>query len=137
MAKLRIAILASGTGSNALNIIDYFKFHPKVEIAFLLSNKKDAPVVQSAKKKEINDPHIKDLVIKTTIQDNQLTVIPFEMKISGFDAEVEGTNDISGAINYIVKLQLLPIDKLKIPFHVTGTYDDPKVALGKGHKLPD
>jgi AsmA protein len=97
-------------------------------------------ISKSAKKKEINDPHLKDLLVKTKIKDNQLQVLPFEMKISGFDAEIEGTNDISGVnntIHYIVKLQLLPIDKLKIPFHVTGTYDDPKVALGKGHKLPE
>ena len=92
-------------------------------------------ISKSAKKKEINDPHLKDLVIKTTIKDNKMTVEPFQMKISGFDAEVEGVNDIQGTISYIVRLELLG-DKIKIPFHVTGTYDNPKVAMGKGHELP-
>jgi AsmA protein len=91
-------------------------------------------ISKAAKKKEINDPHLKDLVITTEIKDNQIFVKPFAMKISGFDAKIEGKNDIQGAINYIVKLQLLAID---IPFHVTGTYDNPKVALGKGHTLPE
>ena len=88
-------------------------------------------ISKSAKKKEINDPHLKDLVIKTTIKNNQLKVEPFQMKISGFDAEIEGISDIKGTISYVVKLQLL-MDKIKIPFHVTGTYDNPKVAMGKG-----
>lgn len=88
-------------------------------------------ISKSAKKKEINDPHLKDLVIKTTIKNNQLTVEPFQMKISGFDAEIEGISDIKGTISYVVKLQLL-MDKIKIPFHITGTYDNPKVAMGKG-----
>ncbi len=91
-------------------------------------------ISKAAKKKEINDPHLKDLVIVTEIKDNQIFVKPFAMKISGFDAKVEGKNDIQGAISYIIKLQLLAID---IPFHVTGTYDNPKVALGKGHQLPE
>jgi AsmA protein len=94
-------------------------------------------ISKTAKKKQINDPHLKDLIIKTEIRDNQLFVKPFSMTISGFDAEVEGVNDIKGTIKYIVRMELLSIDKIKIPFHVTGTYDNPKVAIGKGHKLPD
>ncbi|HWZ21157.1 MAG TPA: AsmA-like C-terminal region-containing protein, partial [Cytophagaceae bacterium] len=94
-------------------------------------------ISKSAKKKEINDPHLKDLVIKSTIKDNKLKVEPFQMQISGFNAEIEGISNIQGAgtISYLVKLELLN-DKIKIPFHVTGTYDNPKVAVGKGHEDP-
>jgi phosphoribosylglycinamide formyltransferase-1 len=53
MGKIRIALFASGTGSNALNIADYFTGHPLVEVAFLLSNKKEAPVVARCKEKGI------------------------------------------------------------------------------------
>ena len=49
MNKTRIAIFASGTGSNAINLIRYFKNHPTIEIGFVLSNKSDAPVLNSAK----------------------------------------------------------------------------------------
>lgn len=48
MNKIRLALFASGTGSNALNIIDHFTGHPKVEVAFVLTNKADAPVVEKS-----------------------------------------------------------------------------------------
>lgn len=48
MQKQRIAIFASGTGSNAVNLIHYFMDHEGVDVAFVLSNKKDAKVLESA-----------------------------------------------------------------------------------------
>jgi len=49
-AKLtrRMAIFASGAGSNALNIINFFGANTEVEVAFVLSNKPDAGVVSLA-----------------------------------------------------------------------------------------
>lgn len=44
----RIAIFASGTGSNAVNIINYFKGHTSIEVALVLSNNANAPVLQKA-----------------------------------------------------------------------------------------
>ena len=41
-----IAIFASGSGSNAENIIKYFKNHPRIRIDSVWSNKKDAYVLQ-------------------------------------------------------------------------------------------
>ena len=49
MNKTRIGIFASGTGSNAINLIKYFNNHSSIEIGFVLSNKSDAPVLNSAK----------------------------------------------------------------------------------------
>lgn len=49
MNKTRIGIFASGTGSNAINLINYFKNHTSIEIGFVLSNKSEAPVLNSAK----------------------------------------------------------------------------------------
>jgi phosphoribosylglycinamide formyltransferase 1 len=49
MTKQRVAIFASGTGSNAINLIRFFKDHESIEIAFVLSNNEDAPVLKSAK----------------------------------------------------------------------------------------
>jgi len=47
---IKIAILASGSGSNAENIIQYFLKDKNVEITYVLSNKKDAFVLERAKK---------------------------------------------------------------------------------------
>ena len=44
-----IAIFASGSGSNAENIVQYFKNHPSVMVDSVWSNKKDAFVLQRAK----------------------------------------------------------------------------------------
>jgi len=45
-----IAIFASGSGTNAENIINYFKNNDDVNIALIVSNKKDAYVLERAKK---------------------------------------------------------------------------------------
>lgn len=93
-------------------------------------------ISKTAKKSEINDPHLKDFTMETEIRDSKIYVKPFTIKVSGFDADIEGVNTMAGAVNYLVKIELIPLTNIKIPFHVTGRYDNPKVALGKGHKLP-
>lgn len=50
MIKKRLAIFASGSGTNALKLVDYFTNHPYIEIGILICNKKDAPVVQAFEK---------------------------------------------------------------------------------------
>lgn len=44
----RIAIFASGTGSNARNIMAYFSTREDVRVALLVCNKPDAPVLRIA-----------------------------------------------------------------------------------------
>jgi len=46
----KIAILASGSGSNAENIYNYFKDNKQIEIALIISNRQDAYVLERAKK---------------------------------------------------------------------------------------
>ena len=53
MTKIKLALFASGSGSNAINIIDHFSNHPSVEIGFVLSNKQEAPIVEKAKLKGV------------------------------------------------------------------------------------
>ena len=43
-----IAILASGEGSNAMNIIEHFRFNANANVVLVLSNKGEAPVVEKA-----------------------------------------------------------------------------------------
>lgn len=49
----RLAILASGSGSNAEKIMEYFKDSTKAQIALVASNKADAFVLERAKKFEV------------------------------------------------------------------------------------
>ena len=46
-------IFASGSGSNAEKIMQYFQNHPTIAVAAVLSNKKDATVLDKAKKFEV------------------------------------------------------------------------------------
>lgn len=43
-----LAIFASGGGSNARKIIEYFEKKPAVRVSLLISNKKDAPALEMA-----------------------------------------------------------------------------------------
>jgi phosphoribosylglycinamide formyltransferase-1 len=51
--KKRIAIFASGSGSNAQKIMEYFKKHQEAEIAIVLTNNSEAYVLQRADNFEI------------------------------------------------------------------------------------
>ncbi len=53
-----VAIFASGTGTNAKKIIDYFHTNPYIRIRLVVSNKMDAPVLQIAR-----EHHIDTLII--------------------------------------------------------------------------
>jgi phosphoribosylglycinamide formyltransferase 1 len=48
-----IAIFASGSGTNAENIIKYFENHPNIRVSLVLSNKNDAFVLERAKKLKV------------------------------------------------------------------------------------
>lgn len=49
MNKVGIAIFASGTGSNAVNLINYFTNHAVIEVKSVFCNKVDAPVIEKAR----------------------------------------------------------------------------------------
>lgn len=53
MLKKRIAIFASGSGSNAQKIMEHFKKHPDAEVAIVLSNNPNAYVLQRADNFEV------------------------------------------------------------------------------------
>jgi len=50
---LRIAIFASGNGTNAANIIQYFENSSIARVVLVLSNNKDAKVLERAKKLQV------------------------------------------------------------------------------------
>ncbi|MDR3060921.1 MAG: phosphoribosylglycinamide formyltransferase, partial [Dysgonamonadaceae bacterium] len=50
----KIAIFASGSGSNAENIINYFSENKEISFPFIISNKSEAFVHERAKKRNIS-----------------------------------------------------------------------------------
>ena len=51
--KTRIAIMASGNGTNAQNLIQYFKNHKSIHVVLVISNRSDAYVLQRAKGEQV------------------------------------------------------------------------------------
>ena len=49
----RIIILASGSGSNAENIITYFREHQQIEVSAVLTNKNTAQVIERCKRLKV------------------------------------------------------------------------------------
>ncbi len=64
---MNIAIFASGGGSNARKIIEYFKGHPSVKIVLVVSNKADAGVLAIAEKFGIE----RLIISKSTLYDSE------------------------------------------------------------------
>ncbi|MBR9919689.1 MAG: phosphoribosylglycinamide formyltransferase [Bacteroidetes bacterium] len=52
-ADHKIAVFASGTGSNATKIVEHFSNQPDIEVALIISNNKEAPVLEMANKNNI------------------------------------------------------------------------------------
>lgn len=53
MKNAKIAIFASGTGSNAAKIIEYFKENESIQIAAVYTNNKNAAVIELARENQI------------------------------------------------------------------------------------
>ena len=53
MSKHKIAILVSGTGTNAINIIQYFEKNSVADVVLVISNKTDALAVDKAQSKGV------------------------------------------------------------------------------------
>ncbi len=52
-SKIQMAIFASGTGSNAQKIIEYFNDNPQIKVGLIVSNKPEAGVLNIAKEEGI------------------------------------------------------------------------------------
>ena len=60
-----IAIFGSGNGSNAENIIKYFKSHKNISIKLIVSEKQNAKIIDIAKKWKLDSLIIKDNFISS------------------------------------------------------------------------
>lgn len=78
----RIVIFASGSGTNAENIVNYFRNHPKIKVVKILSNKKEAFVLERAKKLIVpsasftkKDLYETDLILKYLLENADFIVL--------------------------------------------------------------
>lgn len=93
-----IAIFASGSGSNAENIVNYFASHQDINIAMIISNKPDAYVHERSKR---------------------LDVPSFTFKKSDFD---EGTAVLNKMAEYEIGFIVLAGFLLKVPHSIMEAF---------------
>jgi phosphoribosylglycinamide formyltransferase-1 len=79
VSPIRIAIFASGSGTNAQRIMDYFSKSTTIEVALLLSNNPDAYALTRAKDAQIPTR------IFSKLEFNDSTVIVDELKAAKID----------------------------------------------------
>jgi AsmA protein len=87
--------------------------------------------------KDINDPDLSKVDLKTTINNNLITIERTKMKISVFKLRIEGQASFDGKLNLKLRIGLPPFGVIGIPMKVTGTQDNPKVKGGKGSDKDD
>ena len=93
-----IAIFASGSGSNAENIVNYFASHQEINVAMIISNRFDAYVHERAK---------------------QLGVPSFTFKKTDFD---NGTDVLNKMAEYEIDFIVLAGFLLKVPHSIVEAF---------------
>ena len=90
--------------------------------------------------KDVTDPDLSKVDIKTTINNNIITLPRTRMKVSSFRLRMEGQASLDGRLNLQFRVGLPPFGLIGIPVKITGTQENPKVRAGhtkKGDQLEE
>ncbi|OJW57405.1 MAG: hypothetical protein BGO55_13995 [Sphingobacteriales bacterium 50-39] len=90
--------------------------------------------------KDVADPDLSKVDIKTTINNNIITLPRTRMKVSAFRLRMEGQASLDGRLNFQFRVGLPPFGLIGIPVKITGTQENPKVSAGhtkKGDQLEE
>jgi len=84
--------------------------------------------------KNVSDPDLSKVDIKSTINNNIITIERTRMKVSAFRLRIEGQTSFDGQLNLHFRVGLPPFGIIGIPVTVIGTQDKPviKVRRAKG-----
>jgi AsmA protein len=91
-------------------------------------------VSKATGKNDINDPDLSKVNIKTTINNNIITISRTKMRVLGFRPRFEGQVSFDGNLSLQFRLGLPPFGIIGIPMTITGTEDNPKIKLGRARE---
>ena len=84
--------------------------------------------------KDVTDPDLSKVDIKSAINNNIITIERTRMKVSAFKLRMEGQASFDGRLNLKFRVGLPPFGVIGIPLKITGTQDNPNVKAGRGSK---
>lgn len=82
----------------------------------------------------LRDTKMKNVKIKTSIDNNVMTIERTKFKVAGFRPRIEGQVTLDGYMNIGMRLGLPPLGILGIPITITGPADKFEVEVGKYEK---
>jgi AsmA protein len=89
-------------------------------------------VVSKETNKDIDNPDLSKVDIKSTINNNLITIDRTRVKVSPFRLRFEGQTSFDGKLNLKMRIGLPPFGIFGIPVNVTGTQDKPVIRLRRG-----
>ncbi|WP_315819219.1 AsmA-like C-terminal region-containing protein [Paraflavitalea speifideaquila] len=89
-------------------------------------------VVSKETNKNIDNPDLSRVDIKSTINNNLITIERTRVKVSPFRLRFEGQTSFDGKLNLKMRIGLPPFGLFGIPVHVAGTQDKPLIRLRRG-----
>lgn len=78
---------------------------------------------------ELKDPDLKGVALKSTINNNIITLERVKLRVAGLRPRFEGQVSFDGLLNLKGRIGLPPLGIIGIPFMVSGTSDNPQVKL--------
>ena len=89
--------------------------------------------------KGLNNPDMKGIEIKSTIDNNLIHIEPFTFSVASFRPTIKGTTSFDGLLDLRMRLGLPPGGIIGFPIVITGTHEDPKIKIFSktGQKIYD
>ncbi|HXO76407.1 MAG TPA: AsmA-like C-terminal region-containing protein, partial [Puia sp.] len=84
--------------------------------------------------KNVTDPDLSKVDIRSTINNNIITIERTRMKVSVFKLRIEGQTSFDGRLNLHFRVGLPPFGIIGIPVSVTGTQDKPIIKARRASK---
>ena len=84
--------------------------------------------------KNVTDPDLSKVDIKSTINNNIITIERTRMKVSAFKLRIEGQTSFDGRLNLHFRVGLPPFGVIGIPVSITGTQEKPIIKARRGSK---
>lgn len=86
-------------------------------------------VSEKTGQKGLNNPNIKGIEVKTSIDNNLIQIDDFTFSVAGFRPTIQGTTSFNGILNIRMRLGLPPGGLIGIPIMIKGTHETPQIKV--------